>query len=155
MLIAHAVEAAYQVKARLSTEELRRAMEERAVGKAASIGAQARAVRSSQHPRMSLDSSKRIPFFIFAYTTNISGEAAIKLIRDEFKDSPWHEQADGIFVLDGWAAVNIGNNDGAQRVSPLERRGFVLADELPSLVQMLWTHCRLRPPRWCTSRAVS
>ncbi|MFV1503307.1 DUF6602 domain-containing protein [Mycobacterium kansasii] len=154
MLIAHAVEAAYQVKARLSTEELRRAMKNarsvkqlyRRPGKGGEVFA-----APTDVPRF----VERIPFFIFAYTTNISGEAAIKLIRDEFKDSPWHEQADGIFVLDGWAAVNIGNNDGAQRVSPLERRGFVLADELPSLVQMLWTHCRLRPPRWCTSRAVS
>lgn len=83
---------------------------------------------------------ERIPFFLFAYETNISGEAAIKLIQDQFEDRPWHEQPDGIFVLDDWAAINIADNDGGQRMSPPELRGLVLNDEFPSLVSMLWQH---------------
>lgn len=83
----------------------------------------------------------RVPFFVFAYESNVSGDAAITLVKDEFQDTPWHEQPDGIFVLDDWAAINIPNNDGANRVWPPERRGLVLpGDELPSLVHMLWNH---------------
>ncbi|ORW32705.1 hypothetical protein AWC19_25320 [Mycobacterium palustre] len=141
MLIAHGVEAAYQVKARLSTEELRRAMRNaRSVKKLQrrpGVGGEVFVKTPADLARF----VERIPYFVFAYESNMSAAAAIKLVREEFEDTPWEEQPDGIFVLDGWAAINIANNDGCQRMSPSRHRGLVQTeDDVPSLVRMLWTH---------------
>lgn len=141
ILIAHAVEAVYQVKARLRTDELRRAMKNarsvKQLRRRPGIGGE---VYTKAQPDLARF-VERIPYFVFAYESNVSGAAAITLIQDEFGDTPWAEQPDGIFILDGWAAINIAKNDGSQRMSPPEHRGFVLTeDDLPSLVRMLWTH---------------
>lgn len=147
MLIAHAVDAAYQVKARLSTDELRRAIKNaRSVKQLVRPGGgQGRETFTSpaDKPRF----VERIPYFIFAYTSNVSGEAAISLLREELDGTPWYEQPDGIFVLDDWAAINVGDNDGLTRLWPAELRGLTLThtDEQSALSQMLWTHCGFVP----------
>ncbi|KQH75040.1 hypothetical protein AO501_19385 [Mycobacterium gordonae] len=147
VLIAHAVDAAYQVKARLSTEELRRAIRNaRSVKQLVRPGGgQGREtfIAPADKPRF----VDRIPYFIFAYTTNVTGEAAIKLLREELDGVPWYEQPDGIFVLDDWAAINVGDNDGMNRLWPAELRGLTLThtDEQSALAQMLWTHCGFVP----------
>ncbi len=129
------------LKARLRTDELRRAMKN-----ARSVKQRRRrpGIGGEVYTKAQPDLARfveQIPYFVFAYESNVSGAAAITLIQDEFGDTPWAEQPDGIFILDGWAAINIAKNDGSQRMSPPEHRGFVLTeDDLPSLVRMLWTH---------------
>ena len=139
LLIVEGVDAVYQVKARLSTTELRRAI------------TNARSVKQLiRQPGMgSMTFARpadvdrfvnRIPFFIFAYTSNISHQAAYALLTEELADTPWGEQPDGVFVLDAdWSLVNFANNDGALTNSS-GVTGFGHLRDRTSLTSMLWCH---------------
>jgi hypothetical protein len=146
ILIAHGVESAYQVKARLTTDELRRAMRNaqsvKKLQRRPGIGGEVVAKTPADLARF----VERIPFFVFAYESNVSAPNAIQLVREEFADVPYEEQPDGIFVLDDWAAINVANNDGSQRMAPARHRGLVQTeDDFPPLARMLWTHCLTVP----------
>jgi hypothetical protein len=140
LLIAEGIDAVYQVKARLSTDELRRA-----IANAKSVKKLFRPLGSGSVARAS-DSDgprfiDRIPFFIFGYTSNISAESALKLLGDELADIPWDQQPDGIFLLDGWSIINVGDNAGSLKVGPPEARGLNVVDgQYSSLATMLWCH---------------
>ena len=138
LLIAEGVDAVYQVKARLSAGELRRAIKNAESVKR--LRRYAAGMISANEP----DTDRfihRIPFFTFAYTSNISADAAVKLLTDEFEGTPWHQQPDGVFVLDEWSVVNVGGNDGTLRVDPPEARGFNVIHGHSALATMLWCHC--------------
>jgi hypothetical protein len=140
MLIAEGVDAVYQVKARLSTDELRRA-----ITNARSVKQLIRqAAKGSQTFAEQADVSRfvnRIPFFVFGFTSNISKEATLSLLTEELADTPHDERPDGVFLLDGWSIVNIANNDGTFKVdAPPGASGFVSMRGRSSLAWMLWCH---------------
>ena len=144
LLIAEGVDAVYQVKARLSAEELRRAIKN-----ARSVKQLIRqAGKGSTTFATNADVDRfinRIPFFIFAYTSNISAEATYRLLTEELADTPWDQQPDGVFVLDEWSLVNVAKNDGALTVNPPEVKGFGRVRGRSSLASMLWCHCVFVP----------
>lgn len=140
LLIAEGVDAVYQVKARLSADELRRAIANaqsvKRLLRPLGAGSIARAT-DSDGPRF-ID---RIPFFVFGYTSNISDKAAVELLNAELADTPWDQQPDGVFLLDGWSAINIADNAASFKIGPPEARGFNLVSGQPSsLAAMLWCH---------------
>jgi hypothetical protein len=145
LLLAEGVDAAYQVKARLSTDELRRAI------------TNARSVKQLiRRPGMGSTTYanqpdvnrfiNRIPFFIFGYKSQVSAAATVELLTEELAGTPWDEQPDGVFLLDGWSVVNVANNDGVFTVDRPEARGFVtVGGHSSSLALMLWCHCVFVP----------
>lgn len=140
LLIAEGVDATYQVKAILSKPELRRAITNarsvKQLIRQAGTGSQTFAVQADVGRFVN-----RIPFFVFGYTANVSKEAALGLLNDELADTPHDERPDGVFLLDGWSLVNIGNNDGAFRVdAPAGTSGYVSMRGRSSLAWMLWCH---------------
>jgi hypothetical protein len=145
MLLAEGVDAAYQVKARLSTDELRRAITNaRSVKQLIRRGGIGSATYANQ-PDVNRFVN-RIPFFIFGYTSRISAASTIELLTEELAGTPWEEQPDGVFLLDGWSVVKVANNDGAFTVSRREARGFVsVGGHASSLALMLWCHCVFVP----------
>ena len=139
LLIAEDVDAVYQVKARLNADELRRSIKNAQSVKQLFLplgdGSWARAT-DSDGPRF-ID---RIPFFVFGYESRIAAETAVKLLNEELAGSPWDQQPDGVFVLDDWSAVNVGDNRGTFKVGPAGTTGFSLVAGMSSLAMMLWCH---------------
>jgi hypothetical protein len=140
LLIAEGVDAVYQVKARLSAEELRRAIRNaryvKQLLRKGGTGSTTFATIADVDRFIN-----RIPFFIFAYTSNISHQAAYRLLTEELADTPWGLQPDGVFVLDEWSLINVANNDGVLQVNPPEVKGFGRLRLRSPLVAMLWCHC--------------
>lgn len=147
LLIAEAVETAYQVKAILTHDELRRAIRNaRSVKRLLRVlpaGTMAHS-NPSDGPRF----VDRIPFFIFAYEAKMTADAAMRTLAEELDGVSWDQQPDGVFTLDDWALVNVGDNAGAFKIGPMEQSGFrhAEADRSP-LALMLWLHAIL-PPRF-------
>jgi hypothetical protein len=139
LLIAEGVDVAYQVKARVTSEELRRAIKNgRSVKQLfRPLGAGSVAQATDSDGTRFID---RIPYFMFAYEAAISARTAIELLTTELRDVPWELQPDGLFVLDGWSAVNVGDNQGALKIGPLETVGFKEVVGASSLATMLWCH---------------
>ena len=142
MLIAEGVDAAYQVKARLTKGELRRAIKNarsvKNLFRPLPAGSFA-AATDSDGPRF-ID---RIPFFIFAFETAISSEVALGVLRDELPGTDYDQQPDGVYVLGAWSLINCGDNRGSLTIGAPESRGFQGLDEassMGSLASMLWCH---------------
>jgi hypothetical protein len=143
LLIAEGVDAVYQSKARLSSDELKRAI------------TNARTVKELiRHPGMGsvtfadqVDVNRfvnRIPYFVFGYTTNISKEATLSLLNGQLADTSHELLPDGVFLLDGWSIINIANNNGVFQTDYPGASGYVsLAGN--SLAQMLWCHYTAAP----------
>jgi hypothetical protein len=81
-----------------------------------------------------------IPFFVFAYESAVKPKRAIEILTEEFKDSPWEAQPDGVFILGAWSVVNVGDNNGVLKVGPPGSSGFNKVEGLSSLAMMLWCH---------------
>lgn len=98
MLIAEGVDAVYQVKARLTVGELKRAIKNgrsiKQLFRPLGAGSWARAT-ASDGPRF-ID---HIPFFVFAYESAAPPYKATEILTEEFEDSPWEGQPDGVFIL--------------------------------------------------------
>jgi hypothetical protein len=139
LLIAEGVDAVYQVKALLTVAELRRAIKNgrsvkqllRPLGVGSLVSA-----TDSDGPRF-ID---HIPFFVFAYESKVPPEKAIEILTDEFEDSPWEAQPDGVFILGSWSVVNVGDNNGMLKIGPSGSSGFNKAKGVPALAMMLWCH---------------
>ena len=142
LLIAEGVDAVYQVKARLTSSELRRAIKN------------AKSVKNLLRPlpagssAMATDSDgprfiDRIPFFIFAFESSISVDTALKVLGSELPDDDYDVQPDGIFILGAWEIINIADNLGALKIGPPDNRGFQRLGEdfsIGPLASMLWCH---------------
>jgi hypothetical protein len=139
LLIAEGVDAVYQVKALLTVAELKRAIKNgrsvKQLFRPLGAGSLASATESDG-PRF-ID---HIPFFVFAYESKVGPERAIEILTEEFKDSPWEAQLDGVFILGAGSVVNVGDNNGMFKVGPITSRGFNKAEGLPALAMMLWCH---------------
>ena len=140
LLIAEGVDATYQVKAVLTSGELRRgvrnALSVKQLVRVLPMGSTASAVNDEDGTRF-ID---HIPFFIFAFTSQITAETALRVLRDSV-ETDYALQPDGVFVLDGWSLINVGSNAGSLQVGPPEARGLqqVRGDQ-SALVNMLWCH---------------
>lgn len=139
LLIAEGVDAVYQVKARLTVGELKRAIKNgrsvKQLLRPLGAGSCASATESDG-PRF-ID---HIPFFVFAYESKVRPQKAIEILTEEFKDSPWEAQPDGVFILGSWSVVNVGDNNGMLKIGPSGSSGFNKAEGLPALAMMLWCH---------------
>lgn len=138
-LLAHGVDAAYQVKARLDGAELRRALKNagsvKQLLRPLPAGSMASAT-DADGPRF-ID---RIPFFIFAYTARIAAAAAQELLHHELQRVPYELQPDGIFVLDSWSLINVADNAGQFQIGPRTSTGFQHVPNVDALTMMLWCH---------------
>ena len=140
LIIAEGVDAAYQVKAVLTSDELRRA-----VRNATSVkrllrvmpnGSMASAINDEDGTRF-ID---HVPFFIFAFTSQITAATSLTVL-EEAVDNDVAMQPDGIFVLNRWSLINIGSNTGSLQIGPPEARGFQeLVGPQRALAHMLWCH---------------
>lgn len=136
LLIAEGVDAVYQAKARLTVNELRRALKNgrsvkqlfRPLGR----GSWGKAT-DSDGPRF-ID---RIPFFVFAYESVVAPEKAIEILTEQFEGTSWDAQPDGVFILGAWSIVNVGDNRGVLKIGPPASSGFNKVEGLPSLAMML------------------
>lgn len=139
LLIAEGVDAVYQVKAKLTTSELRRAIRNgRSVKKLLRPLGDGSIGRATE-----IDGTRfidHIPFFVFAYEASTSAKRALSLLAEELREDPWEMQPDGVFVLDDWALVNVADNKGAFRVGPVDSTGFLEVETSSSLGAMLWCH---------------
>lgn len=140
LLISEGVDAVYQVKAVLTSDELKRA-----VRNAVSVKKLVRVMpRGSMATALNDEDGTRfidhIPFFIFAFTSQITAEKALEVLRECVEDD-YALQPDGVFVLDGWSLINVGSNTGGLQVGPPETTGLQqVLGEHSSLVDMLWCH---------------
>lgn len=139
LLIAEGVDAVYQVKARLTSDELRRAIKN---GQSVKdlfrpLGDGSIATATEIDGTRFID---HIPFFIFAYESALSLGSALKILGSDLAGSRWEAQPDGVFVLNSWSAVNVADNQGALKIGPLDVVGFHGVNSGSSLATMLWCH---------------
>lgn len=139
LLIAEGVDVVYQVKAQLTSEELRRAARNgRSVKRLLRpLGAGSIASATGMDGTRFID---HIPFFVFAYESKISSDTATRALADELDGSRWEGQPDGVFVLNDWSLVNVADNSGALKVGPPEASGFQMVKSPSSLATMMWCH---------------
>lgn len=140
LLIAEGVDAVYQVKARLDSAELKRAVKNcRSVKRLRRGASDGDMVLSNpaDTPRF----VDRIPYFIFAFETAVTMDTAYRTLTEACDGLEYHEQPDGVFTLNDWYLFNVGTNDGALRLIPAEARGFQTSSSGPgSLASMMWHH---------------
>lgn len=140
LLIAEGVDAAYQIKAVLNTDELHHA-----VRNAVSVKQLVRVLPSGSIARAANDEDgtrfiDHIPFFIFAFNASITVQTAQRVLEDTL-DKDVALQPDGVFVLDKWSLINVGSNEGSLRIGPPEARGVQpVVGTLSALANMLWCH---------------
>lgn len=113
MLLVEGVGAVVQVKARLSSTEI-----ERAVANAARVKALVRSAREGDTAFGKAEDMPhfldRVPYVVFAFETELGPNTVVERLRDASGEST--SQIDALFVLDRGAVWNLRENQGTIRV---------------------------------------
>lgn len=142
LLIAEGVDAVVQIKARLTSDELKRCFKN-----AASVKALRRKAEPGARVATNIHDAEhfvaRIPYFCVAFDSALSVDSVHKKTLELAAVTPSELQPDGVIVIDKCVALNLRGNEGAFRVIPdegqnLDPWGVLDADAGLSWSLLLW-----------------
>lgn len=148
LLIVEGVDAVLQVKARLSGDEI-----VRAVKNARSVKQLTRKpVKGAQAWGVSIEDAdwyvSRVPYFVFAFESDLKPSTALARLDDECEDIPLAEQPDALFVLNRYSVLNVRENKGKLRMKDGDAHGFHgIGDPVDHVLPMLMWCLYVTVPR--------